>query len=36
MSIAERHHGLARRGFLRGAALAGAGLATSAAAPDPG
>ncbi|SCF74655.1 deferrochelatase/peroxidase EfeB [Streptomyces sp. DconLS] len=36
MSTAERHHGLARRGFLRGAALAGAGLATSAAAPDPG
>nr|WP_145486781.1 MULTISPECIES: iron uptake transporter deferrochelatase/peroxidase subunit [Streptomyces] len=36
MSTAERPHGLARRGFLRGAALAGAGLATSAAAPDPG
>ncbi|MFH7334225.1 iron uptake transporter deferrochelatase/peroxidase subunit [Streptomyces sp. KHY 26] len=33
MSTAERPHGLARRGFLRGAALTGAGLATGAAAP---
>jgi deferrochelatase/peroxidase EfeB len=30
----ERREGLGRRGFLRGAALAGAGLATSAAAPE--
>ncbi|OIK28246.1 iron uptake transporter deferrochelatase/peroxidase subunit [Streptomyces malaysiense] len=36
MSTAERPSGLARRGFLRGAALAGAGLTTGAAAPDPG
>jgi deferrochelatase/peroxidase EfeB len=34
VSTAERPEGLGRRGFLRGAALAGAGLATSAAAPD--
>lgn len=33
MNTAQRPHGPARRGFLRGAALAGAGLATGAAAP---
>ncbi|MEU9481448.1 iron uptake transporter deferrochelatase/peroxidase subunit [Streptomyces sp. NPDC048191] len=34
MSTGERPDGLGRRGFLRGAALTGAGLATSAAAPS--